>query len=160
MDIVFNADEIFEIAEKIERNGASFYRQAAGIAFMSDICPLLLDLAVMEERHEQIFSDMRKALSSQERAETVFDPDNEATSYLQAFADGHVFNIDDDPCKCLTKKKEDIIRLAIEKEKDSIVFYLGMKDVVSENLGKSKIDDIIKEEMGHITQLSGKLAPS
>jgi rubrerythrin len=154
MGIVFNADEIFEIAEQIERNGARFYRQAAGIAFMSDISPLLLDLALMEERHEQIFSDMRKTLSSQERAETVFDPDNEATSYLQSFADGHVFNVQDDPCKCLTKKKEDIIRLAIEKEKDSIVFYLGMKEVVSEDLGKGRIDDVIREEMSHITQLN------
>ncbi len=25
----FNADEIFEIAEQIERNGAAFYRRAA-----------------------------------------------------------------------------------------------------------------------------------
>lgn len=152
MGIQFNADEIFEIAVQIERNGARFYRQAAEIAFMSDICPLLLDLAAMEENHEQIFADMRKTLSSQERAETVFDPNNEAISYLQAFADGNIFNVNEDPS--LTNKKEDILRLAIEKEKDSIAFYLGLKEVVPENLGKSKIDDIIKEEMGHITQLN------
>ena len=30
MSIVFNADEVFETAAQIERNGAAFYRKAAG----------------------------------------------------------------------------------------------------------------------------------
>ena len=30
MAITFNAFEIFEMAEEIERNGAEFYREAAG----------------------------------------------------------------------------------------------------------------------------------
>ena len=29
MSITFNADEVFEMAEQIERNGAKFYREAA-----------------------------------------------------------------------------------------------------------------------------------
>ena len=29
MSEVFNADEVFEMAEKIEKNGADFYRKAA-----------------------------------------------------------------------------------------------------------------------------------
>jgi rubrerythrin len=32
-----------------------------------------------------------------------------------------------------------------------------MKDLVPENLGKKKIEDIIKEEMKHIKFLAGKL---
>jgi len=55
------------------------------------------------------------------------------------------------------EKAEDIFRMAIGLEKDSIVFYLGMKDAVPERLGRSKIDRIIKEEMVHIAILSGKL---
>jgi rubrerythrin len=35
--------------------------------------------------------------------------------------------------------------------------YLGMKDVVPDHLGKKKLDDIIKEEMGHISLISKKL---
>lgn len=157
MGILFSADDILEIAEQIERNGARFYRQVAEKPSMSDVSSLLLELAEMEEHHEQIFSDMRKTLSSRERAKTVFDPNDEAVLYLQAFADGYVFKESESPAEYLTKKKEDIIRLAIQKEKDSIVFYLGIKNVVPENLGKSKIDKIIMEEMNHITQLSNKL---
>ena len=41
--------------------------------------------------------------------------------------------------------------------KGSIIFYLGMKEIVPENFGKSKIDTIIKEETSHIKLLRGKL---
>jgi rubrerythrin len=43
-------------------------------------------------------------------------------------------------------------------EKDSIVFYLGMKELVPERLGKNRIDGIIKEEMGHLASLGTELA--
>ncbi|MBT7259953.1 MAG: rubrerythrin, partial [Desulfobacula sp.] len=47
---------------------------------------------------------------------------------------------------------------AIQAEKDSIIFYLGMKEIVPEKSGKAKIDDIIKEEMSHIRIIAQKLA--
>jgi rubrerythrin len=50
-----------------------------------------------------------------------------------------------------------ILISAIEAEKDSIVFYLGMQAAVPENFGKARMDHIIKEEMGHIKLLSKKL---
>ena len=52
---------------------------------------------------------------------------------------------------------EEILKFAIGAEKESIIFYLGMKDAVPGNLGKHRLDAIIKEEMGHIRMLSNKL---
>ena len=52
---------------------------------------------------------------------------------------------------------KEILKSAITAEKDSIVFYIGIKDVVPSHLGKDKLDDIIKEEMSHIRLLSKKL---
>ena len=43
------------------------------------------------------------------------------------------------------KRIRGIFRAAIGLEKDSIIFYLGMKELVPENLGKNRIDKIIKE---------------
>ncbi|MCK4782284.1 MAG: hypothetical protein KAV87_00935 [Desulfobacteraceae bacterium] len=40
-----------------------------------------------------------------------------------------------------------VFREAINREKDSIAFSLGMKELVPENRGKEKIDSINKEEM-------------
>ena len=149
----FNADDIFEIAEQLERNGAKFYTDAAGSVDDPDHKKFLQGLAVMEVDHEKTFKSMRADLTDQEKASTVFDPTGEAVLYLQALANTRVFfekEID------LSSMKS-ILKAAIEAEKDSIVFYLGMREAVPDKLGKGRLDDIIKEEMGHIRLLSKEL---
>jgi len=153
MSIDFNADEVFEIAEQIERNGANFYRRAAENIDEPENKKFLLDLAIMEDEHEQTFKQMRSELSSDEKVMTTFDPDGESEAYLKSLADTRVFYEKDID----TTSLREIYKTAITAEKDSIVFYLGMKEVVPDHLGKDKLDGIIKEEMGHIKLLSKKL---
>lgn len=152
MALDFNADEIFEMAEQIERNGGVFYRNAAETV-SGDEKEFLLELAKMEDDHEVTFAGLRKELSGKEKESSTFDPNEEAPQYLKALADSRVFFEKD----LNPSTMEDILKSAIAAEKDSIVFYLGMKDLVPEKLGKDKIDDIIKEEMGHIKLLSNRL---
>ena len=113
----------------------------------------------MEVDHIKTFSEMREELSSKELEPMVFDPDNQAAMYLEAMADGHVFDLKVDPSQQLrdTETVESIVKLAIEAEKNSIVFYLEMKEFVPVRLGKDKVEAIIKEEMAHITILNQKL---
>ncbi len=150
----FNVDEIFIMAEQIERNGADFYRAAADAVVETEARELLNDLARMEVEHEKTFKALRAEISEQEKESTVFDPEGEAALYLRALADMRVF----------FEKKMDlsslaaILKSAIEAEKDSIAFYLGMQEAVPKNLGKGRIQKIIKEEMSHIRLLSRKLA--
>ena len=153
MSFDFNADDILQMAEQIERNGAKFYRESAEKVADASAKELLLNLAAMEDDHEKTFSNLRAALSATEKEATVFDPQSESASYLKALADTRVFfqkQID-------SNAMEDILKEAITAEKDSIVFYLGMKDLVPEFLGKGRIDAIIKEEMSHIKTLSKEL---
>ena len=89
MGITFNADEIFEIAETIERNGAKFYNEAAANTTEPATKQMLLDMAVMEDGHLKTFQEMRKQLSEQEKEQSIFDPDNEAALYLQTMAEAH-----------------------------------------------------------------------
>jgi len=42
-------------------------------------------------------------------------------------------------------------------EKDSIVFYQSMKAVVPQAAGRDKLDAIIREEIGHILDLTERL---
>ncbi len=149
----FNADEIFEMAVQIERNGASFYRKAAETVDDPAGKKLLLGFAAMEDEHEKTFVALRKDLSEKDKTATTFDPEGEAALYLRALADARVFfekEMD-------TSSMKEILKAAILAEKDSIVFYLGMKEMVPEKFGKTKIDAIIKEEMGHIKLLSNRL---
>jgi len=102
---------------------------------------------------KKTFIALRAELSEKEKESTVFDPEGEAALYLRALADTRVFfekEID-------VGSMKNILKSAITAEKDSIVFYLGMKDAVAEGLGKDRLDNIIKEEMGHIKLLSRKL---
>lgn len=153
MSLDFNADEVFEIAEQIERNGVKFYQTAAENITDSDKKQLLIDLAKMEIEHEKIFKNLRSELSQDDKIVTTFDPNGEAESYLQALADTRVFY----EKEINTTSFKEILTTAITAEKDSIVFYLGMKDVVPGHLGKQKLDEIIKEEMSHIKLLSKEL---
>ncbi|MFO7964369.1 MAG: ferritin family protein [Desulfobacterales bacterium] len=153
MSFDFNADEVFEMAEQIERNGAAFYRSAAKEITDPEERRLLNDLAEMENEHEQTFAQLRKSLSMKDKESTVFDPMDEAAAYLRALADTRVFFE-----RALDMSSlEAVLKDAILAEKDSIVFYLGMKEMVPSDLGKNKIDAIIKEEMSHIRLLSKSL---
>ena len=160
MPFKFNVDEIFEMAEEIERNGAAFYRAAAETVSDEGQRKLLTDLAEMEDSHEKVFVAMRGALSAADGADAVFDPAGEAARYLQSFADGHVFDRTAVPSAFLEggKTLAEILKKAIDLEKDSIVFYAGMKEMVPAKFGADKIDGIVREEMSHITLLTKQLS--
>ena len=49
---------------------------------------------------------------------------------------------------------KDIIKIALGKEKDSIVYFLALKAFVPTGTGKRKIDNIVKDEMRHIAILN------
>jgi len=160
MATLFNADEVFAVAEQIERNGAKFYRKAGENFKAPELQRKMNDLAAMELSHEKIFAAMRAELKGRALEPSAFDPEGRAQAYLQAFADGHVFDVKADPSAKLSGKEslKDVLLTAIGLEKDSVVFYTGIREVVPENLGRDKIDRIIREEMNHITMLSKELA--
>ena len=91
MSYDFNANEVFEMAEQMERNGAQFYRDAAETAAASSNKEMLIGLSKMEEAHEKMFASMRSELTAAEKAATVFDPSGEASLYLRALVDSRVF---------------------------------------------------------------------
>lgn len=153
MSHAFSADEIFDMAEQIERNGAKFYRDAADHVSDSETKNFLLMLAKMEDNHLRTFSNMRVSLSGKETESPTFDPNHESVLYLRSLADSKIFF----KKEIKTSSLEDVFKAAIVAEKDSIAFYLGMKDLVPGPFGQDKLDDIIKEEMKHIRILNDKL---
>ena len=159
MSISFNADEIYEMAEQIERNGAKFYREAAASAADADVKKLLLDMAAMEDGHQMIFEQMRKELTEEEKGVNTYGPDNEAAQYLRTMADFHGTEGKAGTDEKLTGKEslEEILKIALQAEKNSIAFYVGIKDLVPSKAGKDRIHHIIIEEMTHVSAIGGKL---
>ena len=157
MDYNFTADEIFEVAVRIEANGASFYRKAAASQSEESNRDFLEQLASMEDHHQLTFEKMRSDLKPNEKQATVFDPNQETAQYLAAMADAHGGEGSPRAADALTGDEsiEEIIDIAIGLEKESILFYLGLRDFVPPEYGQDKLDRIIREEQRHIVQLNG-----
>lgn len=159
MSITFNAGEIFEMAKEIEQNGAKFYRRVAAKASSPETKKLLEDMANMEDTHYEIFERLSQDLTQEEISETVYDPDDEAIMYLKQMADSHGTEGKKSPEEEFTGDEpiHEILQCAIQGEKDSIVFYSALKNLVPPKSGKGRVEGIIKEEIGHLKQLEQAL---
>lgn len=155
----YNAEEVFEIAIQIEKNGAAFYRKAAELQEDGSDKAFLEALAEMEDRHKATFEQMKLQVSDLEKTQTVFDPEEELSLYLNAMADSHGGEGNPDILDLFTGEETitEVITTAIDLEKESILFYIGLKDFVPPKYGREKITTIINEEKKHIVQLTGYL---
>ena len=159
MGIQFNADEAFEMAERIEEKGEAFYRRAAGLQKDKKNAGFLLKLADMEKNHRATFAGMRAKLSAEAKESTAYDPYAEAAMYLQSMADGHGGEGSQVAADRLTGQEslETILQIAIGLEHKSIIFYLGLREMVPGKLGRDKVDAIIAEEKSHVVTLTKEL---
>lgn len=159
MSYDYNAEEVFEMAIQIEANGAKFYRRAAELQKDQADKDFLETIAHMEDRHKIKFEKMKTQISDLEKSPTVFDPNDELYQYLKAMADSHGGEGNPDVANQMTGNETmtQIVATAIGLEKESILFYIGLKDFVPPKLGRDKIDEIIEEEKKHVAQLAGFL---
>ena len=155
MFIFGTADDVFAMAVRIEENGNAFYAGAAEIAKDPEVKKLFEDLALMEASHIKIFRTLRSRLP-ETAGEAVWDPEGLAESYLEASVDSHVFTIEaaTDRLKAV-KTPAEALDIALLFEKDSLAYFLGMKEILPDPSGRDEIDQLIKSEMLHIRMLSG-----
>ncbi|MDR1657147.1 MAG: ferritin family protein [Deltaproteobacteria bacterium] len=151
----FNAVEAFKIALDIEENGLRFYSEAAKKLPPGTVADLFVSLAQEEVIHKAKFSEILADLPKERPS--FFDPDNETDQYLKMMADINVFQqgtatIDAALADVLTAK--DAIRLAMTFEKDSVVFYVQLKNASETAADKLSIDRLILEEAKHLRKLA------
>ena len=151
----FSANEILEMAELIERNGTQLYLQAAEKA-SGDKKSLLLELSIMQSKHEMSFAAIRKTLTDDDRCSTTFDPTNETAAYLKNLAESSVCFKSDLHALSFAE----IIHSAICTKHESTIFFLTMKDFVGCQSGLEKIDALIHENIKYLKLLNEKLTAS
>lgn len=151
----FNASEVFQIAIDIEENGKRFYEKAMDFVDNSDLKELLASLAQEEVEHLKRFTELKAQLPKAAAEDTIWDPEHEMNLYLQMMADMHVFRSDFDVEKELSQVKDpgDVLKLGIQFEKDSIIFFLTMQDATEENKGRELIGQLVNEEKEHLNKL-------
>ena len=154
MFVFGTADDVFAMAMRIEENGKAFYTGLAEKAHDWQLKDLFAELARMEDGHIQQFKALRGNLP-QSAADMVWDPEGLAPAYLQATADTHVFTVE----SALDRLKEvhsplAALDLALAFERDSVAFFIGMKEILPDPSGKGEIDKLIRSEMDHIRMLA------
>lgn len=155
MFVFGNADDVFAMGVRIEENGKAFYDGAAAKANNPDTKKLFEELAEMEAGHIELFRDLRGELVDKLPKQGVWDPEGLAESYLQATADTHIFTAEaaTDKLKGVNTPLE-ALDMALQFEKDSVAFFLGMKDILPDASSKNEIDKLIDQERDHIRMLS------
>lgn len=155
----FNAAEVFRIAIEIEENGKTFYDQALKVIDDPQVQTVFKELALQETEHKKKFQELKDSLPADADARTVQDPDQQLAAYIKMMADQHVFRTGervDEQLKSVTGTVE-ALRLAIEFEKDSVIFFLTMQDATDENKGRELISLLVKEEQEHLRRLTLEL---
>ncbi|KJJ85428.1 rubrerythrin [Candidatus Omnitrophus magneticus] len=148
----FSACEVIEMAVQIEKNGRDFYSAVYDMVKKKDIKNTFLILMEEEIKHIEIFEKIFS--SSCDISPDAAYPD-EYFAYLNAIAGAHVLfkkNEGKKIAKTIDNAK-DAISLAIQFEKDSILFYLEMKQVVPKK-DQHLIDELIIEEKKHLRCLT------
>ena len=152
MSIVFSISELINIAIGIERRGITFYDIMAKSTDNEIARETFQSLADMEREHIQIFQDMLGEADKYPPSETST---GEYADYFQALVDSAVFTDDLITSEMATQADSDIkaVELGISAEKDSILFYYEMKDIMPPS-ALPLIDRVIAEEKSHLRQLS------
>ena len=83
------------------------------------------------------------------------DVDGVIRSYLNAIADGLVFDLGEEPADVFKGDEDfdEIINFALDREGDAILFFLGVKEFLDSKEDKDIIDELIQEEITHIAWL-------
>ena len=152
MGNIFAGSEILEIGIQIEKNGRDFYNLLLDKSKNPKVQEVYKYLAGEEEKHIAVFQGI---LSKTERYEPAGLDADEYFAYMNALASEHVFTKENKGKEVAGSVKSDkeAIDLGIGFEKDSIIFYEGMKKIVPEYDLKI-INELILQEQNHLRQLT------
>ncbi|MGQ9630170.1 MAG: ferritin-like domain-containing protein [bacterium] len=151
MSIFFSGSELIDIAVQIEKNGAAFYTSVTRLSREGDLKKFFDFLADQERQHIKIFQGIGESLGDYK----VPADQEEYYLYMKALADSRVFTSEFDARKVAGEMKgeEEAIRFALGFEKDSLLFFYEMRNIVRPS-DQKVVDELILQEREHIRLLS------
>ena len=153
---VFTAAEALEMAKEIEQNGETFYSAAAEATPDREIKELFEDLAVQERAHYKVFQRMLEDLGASPDLPPA--EQEEYRAYVTAALDNALF-AGPDIALALAKGATDrlsAIRAAMGFEKDTMLFFYDLREMVGESQ-REAVAAVIREEKRHLRRLAGFL---
>ena len=146
---MFSLQDILQIAVQLENNGEAVYRQAADKSSRASLCAFMAWMADQEAAHAQWFQQLKSAA-----APIDGDPDlvRMGRELLQDVVGEHSFSLESLDLNRI-EDLEELIRVSIEFEKDTVLFYEMLSAFVDASDSRSLLEKIIAEEHRHIRML-------
>lgn len=156
---IFTAAEALNMALNIEQNGETFYKAAARKAQDAQVKALLEELAVQERQHYRVFEKL-SSHAGEPPAQSAAEWD-QYDQYVQAALDNALFQ---GPDKSLAaaeglKDEREALRMALGFEKDTLLFFYDLRDLLAEG-DQELVNRIIQEEKRHARRLASLLRPA
>lgn len=145
----FSIREVVEQAVQTERLGREFYSRMSSKFRDDEKLKQLFDtLALKELEHEHKFSEMKENIGD----EMMVDWD-EAAQYLRAIVESEFFLGKNKALPSMENLNSpgDAVNYALRFEKETLLYYHGLKDSVKD---QDVLNEIINEEKSHIRWLS------
>ena len=148
---VFTANDIVEVAVRIEENGINFYNFAQQIAKTEDSKKLFEQLSAAEAAHKRTFEKLLSQIESYTPPERYA---GEYTAYLRNYVDNNLIFTKEVMDKQLAKVTDTAgaLEFAMQRELDSILYYHEVKNLVPQAQHEA-IEKIINEERKHYAML-------
>ncbi len=116
---MFSLAEVYDLGIRIEKNGEKFYRDALKQAWSKPIAEMLKRLAEEEIKHVDFFAKRMDALK--QKRENPF-LDEMGSAMLKDILGNQTFSLKEADVSTM-KSVDELVALAIEFEKDTILFY-------------------------------------
>lgn len=146
----FSIHEVLELAIQTEKVGYQFYTEmAAKFSDSEELVSLFKTLAAKELKHEKAYMGLKDSLGE---ADSDLEGYEELSQYMRAIVESEFFlgkNKSLPSMDHIITKKEAVNR-ALGFEKETLLFFVGVRDVVKE---KEIVDEIIAEERRHVLWL-------
>ena len=149
----YKLEDIFKFAFNVEEHGKRFYQAASIYARDKDIKGLFLYLSKAEVKHAKIFLKFYKIYS---KKNSFFPADERFEELLDTLFRGMLFPDISEIRDVLAKKSKrilSILKIAMEVETNTIIFYQNIKELIRPAQVKLALDKIIKEEQKHLIKL-------
>ncbi len=144
----FSIREVIEQAVQTERLGYEFYTaMAKKFKENEGLKNLFETLAVKEQQHEKRFSELKNKIKDEE-----IEGWEEVSEYLRAIVESEFFLGKNKSLPSLehVRTVADAVKFALGFEKEALLYYHNLKDVVED---KDVMNAIIGEEKQHIIWL-------
>jgi rubrerythrin len=146
---LFAAEEILDMAIRIEKNGEAVYRSAIAKVANQELVSLLEWMADEEVKHAKWFLELKAEVATPAKSPFVQEMGRE---FIDSILGEQSFSLKEVDFSQIDHIN-DLIDIFIEFEEDGILFYEMLQPFIKDQETLGKLNKIIDEEKSHIEQL-------